>query len=266
MGRQIHTISLLILAFLVPVAAGAVVANEAPPELREAIVNLEAVDAEWRRNDADFRSLRESGSSSDTELTEYAEFVAELRRRVFEACEAVRRLGGSNDQHGVDCVVVAEAEAPSSELQEVLDQASSEPTQQQAAEALEKRLAEIESEFDGMILTQQERLDGRRESSPYINSRPDGASEPSGARGGTPEGGGDAQRRAARGQTMPEYEPGAGPGVDKGDVPVFDAGARDTASDDDIVARQLREAAMAETDPTLKEQLWKEYERYKGSL
>lgn len=33
--------------------------------------------------------------------------------------------------------------------------------------------------------------------------------------------------------------------------------------DDDIVARQLREAAEDETDPELKEKLWKEYEDYK---
>jgi hypothetical protein len=33
--------------------------------------------------------------------------------------------------------------------------------------------------------------------------------------------------------------------------------------DDDIVARQLREAAEQETDPELKKKLWKEYEEYK---
>jgi len=36
-------------------------------------------------------------------------------------------------------------------------------------------------------------------------------------------------------------------------------------SDDDIVARQLREAAMAEKDPELRERLWDEYRRYKSS-
>ncbi len=35
--------------------------------------------------------------------------------------------------------------------------------------------------------------------------------------------------------------------------------------DDDIVARQLREAAEKETDPELKKKLWKEYEDYKKS-
>jgi hypothetical protein len=34
-------------------------------------------------------------------------------------------------------------------------------------------------------------------------------------------------------------------------------------SDDDIIARQIREAAEKETDPELKEKLWKEYIEYK---
>jgi hypothetical protein len=40
---------------------------------------------------------------------------------------------------------------------------------------------------------------------------------------------------------------------------------RSSSHDDDIVARQLREAAENETDPELKEKLWKEYEDYKNS-
>ncbi|MEO1370243.1 MAG: hypothetical protein AAFX50_23930 [Acidobacteriota bacterium] len=35
-------------------------------------------------------------------------------------------------------------------------------------------------------------------------------------------------------------------------------------SDDDIVARQLREAAMNEDDPELRERLWEEYRAYKS--
>ncbi len=35
---------------------------------------------------------------------------------------------------------------------------------------------------------------------------------------------------------------------------------------DDIVAQQLREAAISETDPALREKLWEEYRRYKAAL
>ena len=38
------------------------------------------------------------------------------------------------------------------------------------------------------------------------------------------------------------------------------------ARDDDVVARQLREAAEKETDPKLREALWEEYERYRNGL
>jgi hypothetical protein len=34
--------------------------------------------------------------------------------------------------------------------------------------------------------------------------------------------------------------------------------------DDDIIARQLREAALTEEDPKLRERLWDEYRKYKG--
>ena len=33
--------------------------------------------------------------------------------------------------------------------------------------------------------------------------------------------------------------------------------------DDDVVARQIREAAENETDPALREKLWDEYRKYK---
>jgi hypothetical protein len=33
--------------------------------------------------------------------------------------------------------------------------------------------------------------------------------------------------------------------------------------DDDIIARNLREAAMEESDPELREKLWEEYRDYK---
>ena len=37
-----------------------------------------------------------------------------------------------------------------------------------------------------------------------------------------------------------------------------------SGNDDDVVARQLREAAMREPDPAVREKLWAEYRKYKG--
>jgi hypothetical protein len=50
---------------------------------------------------------------------------------------------------------------------------------------------------------------------------------------------------------------GGGPNTVPADIP--------DGRDDDIVARQLREAAMKETDPELRERLWEEYRQYKQS-
>jgi hypothetical protein len=50
---------------------------------------------------------------------------------------------------------------------------------------------------------------------------------------------------------------GSGPSAVPSDIP--------DGRDDDIVARQLREAAMKETDPELRERLWEEYRQYKKS-
>lgn len=38
-----------------------------------------------------------------------------------------------------------------------------------------------------------------------------------------------------------------------------------SGNDDDVVARQIREAAMRESDPELQERLWDEYRKYKSS-
>ena len=43
------------------------------------------------------------------------------------------------------------------------------------------------------------------------------------------------------------------------------SGALLDGHDDDIVARQLREAAETETNPRLREKLWEEYREYKNA-
>jgi len=76
---------------------------------------------------------------------------------------------------------------------------------------------------------------------------------------------GDAARRgaAAQGQADPQQRGGmanrqaAGSGASPPpDLP--------DGSDDDVLARQLREAAQSEPDPELRAKLWREYRRYKG--
>ncbi|MBW1895458.1 MAG: hypothetical protein JRI47_00215 [Deltaproteobacteria bacterium] len=73
--------------------------------------------------------------------------------------------------------------------------------------------------------------------------------ENSGGKGGGYGQGGDGDTSGGKGQQGPSRKK-----------------ERAYDDDDDIVARQLREAAENETDPELKEKLWKEYEEYKKGL
>lgn len=54
-----------------------------------------------------------------------------------------------------------------------------------------------------------------------------------------------------------------GPSGEQGEYPVPDD-IPPSGRDDDVVARQIREAAMREPDPELREALWDEYRRYTG--
>ena len=81
--------------------------------------------------------------------------------------------------------------------------------------------------------------------------------EPTIPGGGTNSGGGSLPDTAPR-QSDTRGVPMPGPiaAVIPTDIP--------DAKDDDVVARQLREAAMAETDPDLRQALWDDYRRYKS--
>ena len=82
-----------------------------------------------------------------------------------------------------------------------------------------------------------------------------GDEDPSGSRQATGEG--DDLAKAQGDREKAEKSSDSGP-------PKSDEERR--YQDDDIVARQLREAAENETDPELKAKLWEEYRQYKKSL
>ncbi len=73
-----------------------------------------------------------------------------------------------------------------------------------------------------------------------------------------------AQESSGEGRDLAQTDTRSQQGAASGEAGKPDEDAR--YQDDDIVARQLREAAEKETDPELKEKLWKEYHDYKKSL
>jgi len=63
-----------------------------------------------------------------------------------------------------------------------------------------------------------------------------------------------------------ESEQGLMEGEEVADVDIERVIDTPDAMDKDVIARQMREAAMAEEDPELKKKLWEEYETYKKGL
>ncbi|MDA8732636.1 hypothetical protein N9M28_04895 [Luminiphilus sp.] len=126
---------------------------------------------------------------------------------------------------------------------------------------LDRQLEESTRDFDGIIYDEEQRqreADRARttqtsESSADTNTAADEESTFGGSvasTGSSSVGGGIG---GSRGNAPPtdgaKYPP-------PGDIP--------TGNDDDVVARQLREAAMREADPEVREKLWNEYRKYKG--
>jgi hypothetical protein len=146
--------------------------------------------------------------------------------------------------------------------------------------ALEKRLDDSLGSFDAELRTEQQRVaqerdtrraasagsataDGQSGDKSADSSGSAGTEVPTGDAdkpGGTHRRGDASRRRDSSGDLKSEKaskkpDDNAGNGATAREIP--------DGSDDDVVARRLRQAAEQETDPELKEKLWQEYIDYK---
>jgi len=128
---------------------------------------------------------------------------------------------------------------------------------------LDGQLEQSTSDFDALILEEQQRQrEMERSRQPTQREQPEPAGPGTGGRspyqddvamgdGGSTGGG---MGGASRGGGAPPENPAIYKPPE--DIP--------DGQDDDVVARQLREAAMREPDPEVRERLWNEYRKYKG--
>jgi hypothetical protein len=152
--------------------------------------------------------------------------------------------------------------------------AGSPATGSEAAAALDHELEGALREFDQRMREEMERLAEETTDAERSGSRSSGgqAGYEGGAGGGSPGGSPRQGEGEARGDAGGETRDGSDSGGEVGGSGPGGAGSSRVpadvgdGSDDDIVARQLREAAIAEDDPELREKLWDEYRRYKASL
>jgi hypothetical protein len=149
-------------------------------------------------------------------------------------------------------------------------------TAAQRRAALDARLEEGYAVFDGAILAERERAQGQANEagSAVMGTGGGGEGEGEGSESGGFESGAEgsttvasASNNSSGGGYLPS---GAVPNGREGEFsnqnqPTFPVPSDiPTGDDDDVVARQLREAALHEPDPELREKLWNEYRKYTG--
>jgi hypothetical protein len=150
-----------------------------------------------------------------------------------------------------------------------------EMTGEERRAGLDKELNVSLAVFDGKLITEQQRIlasrgggagagaPGRHDDQAGAGGEEDGFGRPPPAQParGSDDGAGSSSGAGrvpggAPSRTGTGTGSGAGAAAIPADIPDGD--------DDDVVARQLREAAMNEADPELREKLWDEYRAYKS--
>ena len=264
------------------VLAVALVSISAWASTNETLAQLRVDYAALQSAEADYRNQRELNGLEGAEAEDYATYVAGLQRRVFEDCRDLM-LSGSPMPEDLPCPVIVPPVTQSADIY-----TETELTPEEQIAALDSLLNAGLGEYDEKLLREQERIKAQ---SPNNNSAGgdggaggsgDGSagdgSEGDGSEGDGSEGEGSEGESEGEGQNSEgsagDTREGAsgqqqGGPVDSSSGSTPDGNESDRPSDipdgsnDDVVARQLREAAENETDPELKAKLWEEYRRYK---
>ena len=260
--------------------------------------DLQADHQAWVQAGQAYRDRIGQGRVSDDEAADYAAYLGELRERVARGCATVMAAGEAVPA-GVSC-----PQSTATAASMPTDPASVATRDEQRA-VLDAELGAALGELDELLLREQDRIRATRPlSDPSAESgggqgASGGAQASAGGSQGQGEGEGQAQgqgqgqgqvesgeaqgRASAGGQSasaggLPgtmagggegrqgaEGQAGAGPAGPQGSGSTRPADLPDP-SGDDVVARQLREAAELERDPELKVRLWDEYRRYRKGI
>jgi hypothetical protein len=254
--------------------------DEVKSRLQLAQENLRISEATEAQIASELEKLKSSGSASPQALREYEAYLArahemvEENRKIVKEMEAAYAKLAPPGQPARSSTTAKEGDRsdPSIPNEEESDQKA----------ALEREFNASLAAFDEMLLKKWDEIlamsakkmrdlsEEVGEKEGHSGQEAEGEETPpgegtSGAQEGT-EDTGEGEMRPKEGTEAQETAAERGESVSKGEgkgqtmtqkPPTHDG------HDDDIVARQLREAAEKETDPELKARLWKEYEDYK---
>jgi hypothetical protein len=259
--------------------------STANAKLEKARENLRISQATEKRIAAELEQLKKSGTASAEDIRDYEIYHERVQAMVAENRKIVQKMEAAAARHSSDQQTPSNA-AASGKQEKLMDPDIPEEQTRDEVATLDRELNASLNEFDEKLLRELDTI--RDESADKMRDLAEEAaaaakrlrkrlkeaeSEGSGGNdqeksessedadpaetdkqaGKRAETAGSGQETASDGSSR-----GGGKGPQK-DQPRRHEGAED----DDIVARQLREAAENETDPVLKEKLWKEYEEYK---
>jgi hypothetical protein len=248
---------------------------EYPIELQRARENLKLSEQTRDRIAEEVAALKASGRASPEVVAAYETYLARVQELVVEHQRLAAQMEAAYSAHQARSQTAGAPAAPGEPLPPPAS--SEEPADR--LKTLDREFNESLSAFDEMLLKElrliqaasAKRMKGLAEAAAEAGRR---AEEKEGEAGTAEKGGGAEKSGAGTEQTQTSDGRGksgdpAGAGQAAGGWGSGGTGSPPgiytPSPDDDIVARQLREAAEKETDPELKAKLWKEYEEYKKS-
>jgi hypothetical protein len=279
----------LILFFTLTGMAGAS-QESARSKLETARETLRLSEVTYERIAADLEQLKSSGNASPELIRNYEIYlqrVGEMReenRRILESMEKAFAASASSQK-------TAPASEPDPSVPK-RDVKIPEEGETDRIASLDRQLKESLASFDEMLLKEMDKIrtasgDKMRglareaaaaakgikeaeESSSQQSDSGDEKRQPVGESQGedaaqAPGASKDKDSGVQEAKTGSQARPSGSPSGKDDSARPTGRGPDSSSQDDDIVARQLREAAEKETDPVLKEKLWKEYEDYKKS-
>lgn len=269
--------------------------DTAKSKLEQARENLRISQATEKRIASELQQLKKSGNFSADVIRDYEIYLERVQAMVAENQKIVNDMEAAHARYSND--KRQSTSASQDEINKLVNPPIPEEQSVDELAALDRELNESLSEFDEMLLKEldliraksaekmrdlaeeaaeaakrlrekgidvdtsssSEASDESEQKEAAEKEEAGGAEDGSGvekpADAGKPEDAenGEGAEEVASGKTSPEAGQGS-----TGERKRYSGG-----EDDDIVARQLREAAENESDPELKEKLWKEYEAYK---
>ena len=232
-----------------------------------------------KRIATDLEQLKKSGNASPGAIKDYEEYLSSVRAMTAENRKILEQMEAAYDRHSPDAT--SSETAVSNNSDKIYDPSIPEEKTVDEVAALDKEFNESLAQFDDRLLNEMDKI--RADSADKLQDLAQEAAEAakrlrdkgvdldtSGSEStetaGEQQEESDENRQTETTGDSADTENASQEGSRKeGQGASVDDRRRADYEDDDIVARQLREAAENETDPELKEKLWKEYEDYKKS-